>query len=132
MEERGPTAGAVGHCQCHSGTAGRLVAPLRGRGSRREDYRLNSLSRCFAASRRWDKLAVWLAASGLSQCPLPRQHSIEDTDRAMEQSTVGAERSHSVISWNVMSRLKTQCKNEATSAHCQCCVACDEGRGNSG
>ena len=64
LEERGPTAGIAGRSL--SGTAGRLAAPLRGRHRKCEDsnVRLNSLSWCCAASRRWDRRAALLAASG--------------------------------------------------------------------
>ena len=48
-EERGPTAGVAGSSL--SSTAGRLAAPLRGKHSRREDGRLDRLSR------RGDRLA---------------------------------------------------------------------------
>ena len=62
LEERGPTAGIAGSCL--SGTAGRHAVQLRGRHRKCEDVRLNSLSWCCAASRRWDRRAALLAASG--------------------------------------------------------------------
>ena len=59
---RAPSAGVAGSCL--SGTTGRLAAPLRGRHSRREDGRLDHLSRCCAACGRGDRRAVRMAASG--------------------------------------------------------------------
>ena len=61
-EARGPTSGVAGSGL--SGTAGRIAAPLRGRHSRREDGRLDRLSRCCAACRRRDRRAARMAASG--------------------------------------------------------------------
>ena len=70
-EERDPTTGVAG-----SGLSG----TAEGRPRRREDGRLNRLGRCCAASRRGDRRAARMAASGgcipLYACSSFKQHAL--------------------------------------------------------
>ena len=80
-EERGPTAGVAESGL--SGAAGRLAAPLRDMHSRREDGRLDHLSRCCAASRRGDIRTARMAASGLSLDPSAYRRHCQRSDGAV-------------------------------------------------